>query len=604
VGRILPRLKATFWQHSLVWRRPARRLRLAASVFIHRVRVALGGQHASVRLVSYPAPCSEATRTPLVAVVGAENEDGGSVARWLARQTETSVAGPRNPDSAFFFVPGGDLDSLPATHLESMVLAAVAEDLDLVAAGMAAPAGGRFGPSGEIARVSSTDPSAHLLLRRPDNTRQRPDPVIGRSVAHITPSDAAAELIGLRSSRLRSGPYLLRGDTRPGTVLRHPVRSVFEALASTKPEPGPPTVLFLLPYLAVGGAEQLLFDLLQGLEGRYRSIVVTLEPHMEALGQTVDVCRSLTPHVYTLGDWLPREAQLDALRHLIRRWSVQSLVSWNGTVAFYDHVTALRAEFPALRILNQLYNHRGAWIERYTAPLVEAVDTHIAVNRRIAEALEREREIAVERIATIYHAVELPELPPTVELERRRRAWRRELGVPEEAVVVGTFIRMHRQKRPLDLIRLARRMVSRNLHFLMVGGGPMDAAVDRELASRPTPNLTRLAMRRDTRELLEAVDLCLMTSEYEGLPIFLLEGMARGLPAVATEVGDIPYLLEEGGGQLAGAPGNLDALEHALETLLDDDRRTREGRIARSQVAARFGLDRYVEEYESVIFPP
>ena len=145
-------------------------------------------------------------------------------------------------------------------------------------------------------------------------------------------------------------------------------------------------------------------------------------------------------------------------------------------------------------------------------------------------------------------------------------------------------------------------MVHRNVHFLLVGGGPMDEAVDRELAKRRLHNLTRLPMRHDTDELLDAVDICLLPSEYEGLPVFLLEGMARGIPCVATAVGDVPVLLEEGGGVISGRPGDLDALQRAVETLVDDRRRAEEGEKARARVAARFGLDRFVTAYEAAIF--
>ena len=102
---------------------------------------------------------------------------------------------------------------------------------------------------------------------------------------------------------------------------------------------------------------------------------------------------------------------------------------------------------------------------------------------------------------------------------------------------------------------------------------------------------------------IDAVDICLLPSQYEGLPVFLLEGMARRVPCVATAVGDIPMLLERGGGLVSGPPGDLDALESAIESLIDDHRRAVEGDKALQRVKARFGLDRYVQEYEAVIFP-
>ena len=596
------RMQALLWAHSQAWRRPLRRLRLAASLAAHWLRRVLRPSATPPRVVAQEVAEAVAIPAPLVAVV-ADGCDRGALDRFLARQTETSVTTDATTPAPFILAPSGDLDDLPPTHLEAMVLAAVAGDLEVVASGWAAPAAGHPAPSGAVHRRSTADPSSHLLLRRPDPARPGGGPVVGQTVAHICSPHDLADATPIGCSGIRSGPYLLRGDVRRGALIRHQVRPLAESLAAPPTEPGPRAALFLLPYLAVGGAERLLYDLLWGIAERCRPLVVTLEPHLASLGQTVDVCRDLTRHCYTLGDWLPRPAHLGALRHLIRRWRVETLVSWNGTVAFFDHAAALKAEFPGLRVISQLYNHRGAWIDRTTPALIETVDLHLAVNSRIAAALERERAVPADRIATIYHAVEVPEQPSGAEIERRRRARRRQLGIPLEAVVVATFARMHPQKRPFDVIRLARRMANRNLHFLMVGGGPLDHTVDRELARRPLYNLTRLPFRHDTDELFEAVDICLLVSAYEGLPVFLLEGMARSLPCVATAVGDIPYLLQEGGGVVAGPPGDLAGLERAIESLVDDRRRADEGARARARVVSHFGLDRYVREYEAALFP-
>ncbi len=595
------RIRALFWEHSRLWRAPLRKLKGSASVAAHRLR-SVFRQESTPRVVSHPVTETGRLATPLIAVPSTTDCDPIALERFLAGQTETLITTDAE-ETPLIFTPGGaGLEELPPTHLESMVMAAVAEDLDQVVAGWAAPAEGRFGPTGQVYRRPSTDRANHLLLHSPWDGRQTAAGVIGRTVSHICGRKDLKNAEPIVAAAQLAGPYLVRGDLRPGAVIHNHVRSIHDALVAAPAESGARTVLFLLPYLAVGGAERLLYDLLWGLGDRCRSLVVTLEPHRAELGQTVDLCRDLTPHVYTLGDWLPREAHPEALRHLIRRWSVESLVSWNGTVTFFDHAADLKRWFPDLRILNQIYNHRGAWIERTTPTLIDAVDVHVAVNGRISEALEREWAVPPHRIATIFHAVEIPEQLPATDVERQKRARRRQLGIPEEAVVVGTFARLHPQKRPLDVIRLAERMANRNVHFLLVGGGPMDRAVDGALSRKPLHNVTRLPLRHDADKLLDAVDICMLTSQYEGLPVFLLEGMARSIPCISTAVGDVPMLLEEGGGIVSGRPGDLPALEQAVNTLIEDRCRTEEGRKARARVMARFGIDRMVAEYESAIF--
>ncbi len=490
-------------------------------------------------------------------------------------------------------------DNLPPTISESLRIAAAAEDLPWHGAGWTSPAPGAFGPSGEL-----YGDQLAVLLREPSVDDRPLGDVVGRVVGHVTDVTSLDDELPRFSPWVRSGPYLLRPDSR--RIVRHRVRDVADVLCDVPPQPGPRTALFLLPFLAVGGAENLLFDLLAGLKERYKLLVVTVEPHLEHLGQTVDECRALTPHVYTLGDWLPREALGGALRYLLRRYQVESLVCWNGSTEFYDQLRTLRRELSELRVLNQLYNHEGGWIEHYGSASMAAVDVHLAVNRRIVTALEQVHGVDAERIALVPHGVEIPPLPGDAERLERRRGSREELGLPQDAVIAGTFVRLHPQKRPLDILGLARRFldVRPELHFLLAGGGPLDSEVDRELERSPLPNLTRLPLQRDVDTLYDAVDLCLSTSSFEGLPVFLLESLARGIPCVTTAVGDIPDLLRDGGGILVDRPGDLDALQAGIESLLDWDRRDREGRAGRRTVEERFGLTAYRERYEKLIFSP
>ncbi|MEE8524538.1 MAG: glycosyltransferase [Thermoanaerobaculia bacterium] len=612
------RLRGWLWDHSLIWRRPARRLKRTLSILRYRWRIWRGSDEpprviadldpAAPPTVPYPAIAvdAESPGLPMVETMGYTRPSLGDEEpppnHGTPAPPSRGAPDPQpNHEAAFWLAVDGDPADLPPTMAESLLLAAVAEDLPWCGVGWTAPAAGPYGPSGEIHGEGLA-----MLLRLPRQRTaedRRNCEVAGRVVGHVTDG---ARLPGRPRSFLpwvRSGPYLLRPNSPK--VVRHRVRDVSAALRELPPVPGPRTALFLLPFLAVGGAEKLLFDLLAGLRERYRLLVVTLEPHLDRRGQTVDECRALTPYVYTLGEWLPRAALAGALRYLLRRYQVESLVCWNGVTEFYDQVAALRPELPSLRILNQLYNHEGGWIEHYGPASIAAIDVHLAVNRRIADALEQAHGVAAERIALVHHGVEIPPAASASQRRERRDRSRQKLGLPADAVVAGTFVRLHPQKRPLDVLGLARRLadVRPELHFLLAGGGPLDGEIDRELERAPLPNVTRLPLQRDVDALYDATDLCLSTSSFEGLPVFLLESLARGIPCVATAVGDVPDLLRDGGGMLVERPGDLDALQAGIETLLDPDRRRREGLAGRATVERRFGLGPYRDRYERLIFP-
>lgn len=503
------------------------------------------------------------------------------------------AVGPEE-EAPYFAVIADPAPDFPPETLEALMLVAATEDLDLVEAGWAEPSPVVGLPPTEVVPFEE---GGVWLVRRP--VAGKPRGLKGKLVPLL-----GGEAEGSHRARggwpffNRNGGYLFSkaADQSRTYCTRADLR-----LASMPVAPGPPTVLFLLPFLAIGGAERLLFDLLGAWTG-YRVLIVTVDPHLASLGQNVGQARRFTPHVLTLGDWLPRETHLGVLLHLLRRYQVETMVSWNGTPFFYDTLPAIRTEFPRLRILAQIYHHEGGYFARNGPAARAAIDGHLAVNRAIAAALEAQLGLPADKIFLLHHGVELPAEMAAEERVTERHRLREHLGLPQDGVLLGTFIRLHPQKRPFDILALARHFTGRPVYFLLVGGGPLEAELDAELASRPLPNLFRQSMVADARGLYPAVDLCLLTSAYEGLPIFLLDGLARGIPCVATAVGEIPELLAQGGGTCA-AVGDLAALAAAIEGLLDEKERRRQGELGRRAIEERFSLAVFAAAYRRAIFP-
>lgn len=515
-----------------------------------------------------------------------------------------SAADPGTCDAPFVVVAEGALRDLPAEALEALVLVAAAEDVDLLVAGWAEPSPVPGLPPSQIRPFAG---GLLWLVRtaevHPLTQRREAAPWLAKIVPLLGPTSAStAETSpeGPWPFFAAAGPYRFPQHAAPENRSFTPRADV--RLAAMPELEGPPTVLFLLPFLAVGGAERLLLDLLASASG-LRALVVTVEPHLASLGQTLSRARELTPHVYTLGDWLPRETHLGVLCHLLRRYRVQTLVSWNGTTFFYDQVSEIRRRFPRLKILAQLYHHEGGYFTRTSPGVRAAVDGHLAVNRDIHDSLIRELGVSEKQVHLLHHGVELPLPADTATQVAARQHLRAELDLPDPALVVGSFIRLHPQKRPLDIVALARRFEGTSVYFLLVGGGPLENDLAAELARRPLKNLRRLPLLPDARPLFAAIDLCLMTSAYEGLPVFLLDGLARGIPCVSTAVGEVPELLAEGGG-ICTPVGDLDGQATAIETFRDADRRHREGIRGRQTVERRFSLEVYARAYREVLLSP
>jgi glycosyltransferase involved in cell wall biosynthesis len=368
----------------------------------------------------------------------------------------------------------------------------------------------------------------------------------------------------------RRGPYLASGTL--GSTLAVAVRDA--SLLDRTPRPDSrPTVLVTVPFLARGGAEHTLFETMRELGDRLRFAVATLAPHRRELGDRRDEFQTLTDRLYCLGDLVHPAAMYGMLVALVDSLGADVLYNANSTTLFYDFAPRLKADRPNLRIVDHLYDHRVGYIERYSPALLDHVDACVAENHRVAEVLTGERGWPADRVPVIWPCGRSPgAFPPAADRARVRREIRRQIGIGGDDVVFLTAARMHPQKRPLDLVGVAQRVRDmEHVQFLLVGGGELEVEVDAAI-SRAGARIRRLPFRTDIPQLIVASDAGCLVSEFEGLPVFMLECLQAGKPFLGTDVGDMGEVLRRtGAGVVVERPGDLAALEAGVRRLADAD---------------------------------
>lgn len=181
-----------------------------------------------------------------------------------------------------------------------------------------------------------------------------------------------------------------------------------------------------------------------------------------------------------------------------------------------------------------------------------------------------------------------------------RAAARAALGLPQDALVVGFVGRLCHQKDPALLVEAFARLAPGRpgLCLAMVGTGPLEEEVRARAAGLGTA--VHWLGHRTPQQAMPAFDLLALPSRYEGLPYVLLEALAAGLPIVATEVGGVRLVVEDGVNGHVVPAGDPAALARALERFVDDPEHRVAAATSARERAPRFSVDEMVSRTETL----
>jgi glycosyltransferase involved in cell wall biosynthesis len=199
-------------------------------------------------------------------------------------------------------------------------------------------------------------------------------------------------------------------------------------------------------------------------------------------------------------------------------------------------------------------------------------DGAIAVSRSTRDFLVKERFVPEGRVRLIWNGAPLDEFAP-VPRERAQRV-RRELEIPDEALVFGTIGRLNAQKGHRFLLDAAARLLPglARARVLIAGDGDLMGELRQQAAALGIGDRVVFAGHRtDVPDLLGALDVFCISSLYEGTPLALFEAMASGRAIVSTAVDGCLEVLEDGATAVLVPPGDAPALARGLARVLGDE---------------------------------
>jgi glycosyltransferase involved in cell wall biosynthesis len=212
----------------------------------------------------------------------------------------------------------------------------------------------------------------------------------------------------------------------------------------------------------------------------------------------------------------------------------------------------------------------------------------------------RRHLVSVSRSDLLGNGTDLNRFRPDAVSEARRREVRRELGVPEDCLLVGTIGRMVVEKGYREFFAAARSVRSTvpEARFVVVGDRDPDKAdslSDEELATASS-DVILAGWREDIPDVIAAMDVFVLASWREGMPRAAIEAAAMGKPLILTDIrGCREVVRNEVEGLLVKVRSEHDLAQAIVKVLRDEPLRQRLGSAAHDRAIARFDEGRVAE---------
>lgn len=401
--------------------------------------------------------------------------------------------------------------------------------------------------------------------------------------------------------------------------------------AEEKIQPIPGRVLLVNAGLAAGGAERQIVNTLIGLRdsGKCESVALLAEyidhaPHLdfflhELEAQGIEVAQvqhritladdglaSLAPAIAELAVNLPGSI-LEEILNLVEEFRARrpSVVhAWQDSSSIKAGIAAVIAGVPRIVLASRNVTPMNfTYYQDYMYPAYRALATLDCVkfvNNSEAGAADYIRWLKLprERFAVVRNGVDLGYLKRAD--QQAVREYRQSLGIPEDAVVVGSVFRFWAEKRPMLWLQTAALVAKRfaEVHFLVIGEGPMRKEMESFINDNGLQGRIHLpGARPEVVTPLSAMNIFVLTSEFEGTPNVVLEAQWLSLPIVATDAGGTRESFEHGVTGFLTAKARDEPIATLIEEFLKDELKVKCARREGPKFVQRqFGILRMVEE--------
>jgi glycosyltransferase involved in cell wall biosynthesis len=364
-------------------------------------------------------------------------------------------------------------------------------------------------------------------------------------------------------------------------------------------------IAHVMPWPTVGGTEHATLRLAQALRDRnYKHTIfcpgvsAPVSAMFAQAGFEIAEYRGVEPSYRHPRDFLSASR---GLKKEFRRRGIDLVHCADLLAGYYAGLGGKMARLPVLCHVRCSYPN----ISSRDKTFLKAIDHFAFVSKDARSTFDY--HVADDRATIIYDGIDVH-----IGAEHEHSAAvRSEFGIPSDAIIIGMIARVAPAKDFATLVRSARNVVQKfsEVRFMIVGDHSTVDLNRRHFAevqqmiseSGLSKHFVFTDHRDDVERLLSAMDIFVLSTKTEGLPLVILEAMAYGKPVVATAVGGVPELIPDEEHGFLHAPGDHEAQAAQLSLLIEDEAlRRRIGENGRALVQSEFSRERFGNEVASL----
>jgi len=298
-------------------------------------------------------------------------------------------------------------------------------------------------------------------------------------------------------------------------------------------------ILFLFPWMVVGGADFFNLELIKRLDKtKYNSIIATTTPNINKLEQDF---KDYAECVYDMSSFLDRNAYINFVDYLMESRNIDMVVVSNSQYGYYM-VPYLKGKYPTVPFIDYIHSIDLADPREGFGRCTMDVDKYLSNTYVCNNFTKRqlEKDYYKKNVNTLYIGTDDERFDPD---KYNREELLEKYSLPKDKIIISYIARFSVEKRPEMFVEICKRIHEKHpeTYFVMGGDGPLMKKVENKVDD----NFKLLGMVSNSEEIYKVSDITINCSSLEGLALTSYESLAMGVPVISTDVGGQTELIDD-----------------------------------------------------------